>query len=62
MAERKCGTCHYWRYEEVDNMRLCEWPHPPLPFWASISEGNDHADWTKERDGRSCKTWTEREE
>jgi len=67
-VSRQCGTCRWWtggdpiqEAMQVDAsaplMKQCTWPHPPIPFWASISEGNDHADWTQAADGRRCETW-----
>lgn len=60
-TKRCCATCHRWSGQESDGMRQCTWAPPLLPFWASISEGNDHDDWTRATDGRSCRTWEERE-
>lgn len=54
---RCCKTCRWWQGEEMDGMKICEWPEPDLPFWASISNGPDHANWTRSRDGGRCSTW-----
>lgn len=54
-----CGTCEHWSGPENAGLRLCEWPKPPMPFWAIIDEGNDHADWTSKDDGKRCDVWEE---
>ena len=57
---KQCGTCQYWQGEEYSGNRQCDWPRPDLPFWAYISEGMDHADWTQATDGKNCKTWQQK--
>jgi hypothetical protein len=54
---KQCGTCRHWQGDDCDDMRLCEWPTPKLPFWASISCGTDHDNWTSSDDGKTCKTY-----
>jgi hypothetical protein len=40
----------------MDYSKQCGWPYPNLPFWASIDEGREHANWTHATDGRRCPT------
>jgi hypothetical protein len=54
---KSCGSCLHWRGEESTGFRQCLWPRPVLPFWARISDGMDHDDWTTADDGRRCATW-----
>lgn len=59
-VKRSCRTCRYWTGPYSAGFRQCEWPHPELPFWASISDGPDHADWTAAEQGSRCQVWEER--
>lgn len=53
-----CGTCRHWaKGKGVDVSGSCEWPQPDVPFWATIDNGSDHADWTVASDGRRCPTF-----
>lgn len=58
-VKRRCGTCRHWDEATNDGeVAFCGWPEPSvLPFWASISRGDDHADWTRQTDGRACAAW-----
>ena len=49
-----CRTCRHWGRDE--DPPFCKWPHPKLPFWANISNG-DHADYTEAHQGTRCETW-----
>lgn len=57
---KSCVTCRHWTGDENDGLRQCSWPQPELPFWANISDGSDHDDWTGISDGKKCRTWEEK--
>jgi hypothetical protein len=65
MSAKSCGTCGRWGKpaDESGGFRPCLWLRPvDLPFWASIDEGDDHADWTAADQGRRCPAWIAEEE
>lgn len=58
LKRKQCGNCGFWNRDVGDDeFKLCDWKSPELPFWASIDEGSDHNNYTRETDGRGCRTW-----
>lgn len=56
-TKKSCGSCQNWYGPENGGLRQCNWNYPELPFWANISEGDDHDNWTDKSEGKRCRTW-----
>ena len=55
---KQCGSCRHWQGDDIAlGFKECCWPRPQLPFWAYISEGMDHNNYTMPEDGKTCKTY-----
>ena len=58
--KKSCSSCIFWSHSDVNgNLHLCEWtPDVAIPFWARITEMEEHGNWTSATYGRYCKTYT----
>lgn len=59
IVPKRCGTCKHWEFTGAAMQRIgwCTFDPGPLPFWAHLDRGHDHADATAETDGKNCDTY-----
>ena len=55
-----CGNCKWFTRKPPleDNMGLCEFPLPPLPFWSTYLVNGEH--WMAIAEGKDCPTWLDK--